>query len=189
MAGCRVSSTRSRSRADELIRAYEDIGMRVSYSFALRDQNRSSIRGTRISSPACRPSCGGRCSTGTSDSSFASTTNRAVRGSSLPAPNKRRVKIQLAPANLHWCSDNALTALSDLSRSYDKKSRCTCISWRPPIRRNTPSAAVLRHAPSFMISIRITNGAESNPIWFPKRRKAWTPYDQTQPIRKTTSAA
>ena len=26
--------------ADEVIRAYEDIGMRVSYSFALRDQNR-----------------------------------------------------------------------------------------------------------------------------------------------------
>ena len=27
-------------RADEVIRAYEDIGMRVSYSFAVRDQNR-----------------------------------------------------------------------------------------------------------------------------------------------------
>ena len=28
------------ARADEVIRAYEDIGMRVSYSFAVRDQNR-----------------------------------------------------------------------------------------------------------------------------------------------------
>src|SRR5580698_424892 len=28
------------TRADEVIRAYEDIGMRVSYSFAVRDQNR-----------------------------------------------------------------------------------------------------------------------------------------------------
>src|SRR6185295_17737712 len=27
-------------RADEVIRAYEDVGMRVSYSFAVRDQNR-----------------------------------------------------------------------------------------------------------------------------------------------------
>jgi 5-methylthioadenosine/S-adenosylhomocysteine deaminase len=32
---------------------------------------------------------------------------------------KRRVKIQLAPANLHWCSDRALTALSDASSKYD----------------------------------------------------------------------
>jgi cytosine/adenosine deaminase-related metal-dependent hydrolase len=32
--------------------------------------------------------------------------------------DKRRVKIQLAPANLHWCSDRALTALSDASSKY-----------------------------------------------------------------------
>jgi cytosine/adenosine deaminase-related metal-dependent hydrolase len=32
---------------------------------------------------------------------------------------KRRVKIQLAPANLHWCSDAALAALSDLSARHD----------------------------------------------------------------------
>jgi cytosine/adenosine deaminase-related metal-dependent hydrolase len=33
--------------------------------------------------------------------------------------NKRRVKIQLAPANLHWCSDKALTLLSDASSKYN----------------------------------------------------------------------
>ena len=33
--------------------------------------------------------------------------------------NKRRVKIQLAPANLHWCSDKALTVLSETSKKYD----------------------------------------------------------------------
>jgi len=32
--------------------------------------------------------------------------------------NKRRVKIQLAPANLHWCSDRALELLSDTSKKY-----------------------------------------------------------------------
>jgi cytosine/adenosine deaminase-related metal-dependent hydrolase len=32
---------------------------------------------------------------------------------------KRRVKIQLAPANLHWCSDEALTRLADTSRKYN----------------------------------------------------------------------
>jgi 5-methylthioadenosine/S-adenosylhomocysteine deaminase len=33
--------------------------------------------------------------------------------------NNRRVKVQLAPANLHWCSDEALTKLADCSRKYD----------------------------------------------------------------------
>jgi cytosine/adenosine deaminase-related metal-dependent hydrolase len=32
--------------------------------------------------------------------------------------NKRRVKIQLAPANLHWCSDRALTMLSEASKKH-----------------------------------------------------------------------
>ena len=32
--------------------------------------------------------------------------------------HKPRVKIQLAPANLHWCSDAALAGLSETSRKY-----------------------------------------------------------------------
>jgi 5-methylthioadenosine/S-adenosylhomocysteine deaminase len=32
--------------------------------------------------------------------------------------NARRVKVQLAPANLHWCSDAALARLADCSRKY-----------------------------------------------------------------------
>jgi hypothetical protein len=33
--------------------------------------------------------------------------------------NKERVKIQLAPANLHWCSDAALEMLAGLSARYE----------------------------------------------------------------------
>jgi cytosine/adenosine deaminase-related metal-dependent hydrolase len=33
--------------------------------------------------------------------------------------NKERVKVQLAPANLHWCSDRALTLLADASEKYN----------------------------------------------------------------------
>ena len=32
---------------------------------------------------------------------------------------ERRVRIQIAPANLHWCSDAALEGLADLSQSHD----------------------------------------------------------------------
>ena len=76
--------------AGEVIRAYEDIGMRVSYSFALRDQNRlvyhddkSCIRQWRGISRAfkCRSPITAPCS----NSSAPSTTARdGLRFSSLP---------------------------------------------------------------------------------------------------------
>lgn len=106
--------------ADEVIRAYEDIGMRVSYCFAVRDQNRLVYQ---------------------RDEDFLASLPHDLRG---PAQrwfarlqltlddyvalfehlyhrhqNKSRVQIQLAPANLHWCSDDALTRLGELSRRYN----------------------------------------------------------------------
>jgi 5-methylthioadenosine/S-adenosylhomocysteine deaminase len=105
--------------ADEIIRAYEDVGMRVSYSFAVRDQNRLVYQ---------------------KDEDFVASLPAELRGpmqrwydrfqlslddyialfESLHGRhhNKRRVKTQLAPANLHWCSDAALGRLSDTSKKY-----------------------------------------------------------------------
>ena len=105
--------------ADEAIRAYEDVGMRVSYSFAVRDQNRlvyqrdedfvaslpSELRG-----PMQRWYDRFQLSLDDCIASFESLHGRLY--------NKRRVKVQLAPANLHWCSDKALRQLSDTSRKY-----------------------------------------------------------------------
>jgi 5-methylthioadenosine/S-adenosylhomocysteine deaminase len=48
--------------ADDVIRAYEDIGMHVSYSFACATRTGSSIRTTRSLPRACRPSCSRPCS-------------------------------------------------------------------------------------------------------------------------------
>jgi cytosine/adenosine deaminase-related metal-dependent hydrolase len=106
--------------ADEVIRAYEDIGMRVSYSFALRDQNRLVYQNDEefaASVPAeLRPAL---------QRHFArfqvSLADYGALFEHLHAKhhNKERVKIQLAPANLHWCSDSALEMLADYSRRYD----------------------------------------------------------------------
>ena len=107
-------------RATETIRAYEDVGMRVSYCYAVRDQNRLVYQ---------------------ADEEFVASLPKELQGpmqrwfdrfkmslddamdmfKSFHAQhhNKRRVKIQLAPANLHWCSDKALTLLSDASAKYD----------------------------------------------------------------------
>jgi cytosine/adenosine deaminase-related metal-dependent hydrolase len=106
--------------SNEVIRAYEDIGMKVSYCYAVRDQNRLVYQ---------------------ADAEFVASLPKALqdpmkrwferykaglddcmalfRQLHETHHAKRRVKIQLAPANLHWCSDAALTALSDTSKKYD----------------------------------------------------------------------
>lgn len=108
------------ARANEVIRAYEDIGMRVSYSFAVRDQNRLVYQ---------------------RDEDFLASLPAELRGPTQRwyarlqvtlgdcmdlfehlyhhHQNKSRVGIQLAPANLHWCTDEALTRLAEASQRFD----------------------------------------------------------------------
>jgi 5-methylthioadenosine/S-adenosylhomocysteine deaminase len=103
----------------EVIRAYEDIGMRVSHSLMLRDQNRlvyGDDRGFIASLPAeLRPLL---------ERHFArfplTLADYGALFELLHAKHhhKERVKIQLAPANLHWCSDAALEVLADLSARH-----------------------------------------------------------------------
>ena len=105
--------------ADEAIRAYEDVGMRVSYSFAVRDQNRLVYQRDEDFVASLPPELRGpmqrwydrfQLSVADSVALFESLYGRHHK--------KRRVRIQLAPANLHWCSDEALGRLSDTSRKY-----------------------------------------------------------------------
>ncbi len=108
------------AKADQVIRAYEDIGMRVSYCYALRDQNHlvyedNAAFMARVPEEL-RPALSrhfGRFRLGAEDllALFASLHARHH--------NKQRVKVQLAPANLHWCSDKALGLLADASAQYD----------------------------------------------------------------------
>jgi cytosine/adenosine deaminase-related metal-dependent hydrolase len=108
------------ARSDELIRAYDDVGMRVSYCYAVREQNRLVYQ---------------------RDEDFVASLPAELRGpmqnwydrfelsledhielfASLHGryQSSRRTKIQLAPANLHWCSDEALARLAETSRQYD----------------------------------------------------------------------
>ena len=106
--------------AGEVIRAYEEIGMRVSYSFAVRDQNRLVYQDDKeftASLPAdLQPAL---------QRHFARFGLRLADYGPLfehlhaEHHNKERVRIQLAPANLHWCSDAALEMLADLSARYE----------------------------------------------------------------------
>jgi len=105
--------------ADEIVRAYEDVGMRVSYSFAVRDQNRlvyqrdeDFVASLPVELRGPMQRWFGRFQLSLDDyiALFESLHGRHH--------NKRRVKVQLAPANLHWCSDAALGRLADTSKKY-----------------------------------------------------------------------
>lgn len=107
-------------RASDIIRAYQDIGMRVSYSFALRDQNRLGYRSDEALMAAVpadlRPSLQrwfDRFKLGLVDQcELFETLYSRYR-------DDQRVCVQLAPANLHWCSDAALERIAQLSKRYD----------------------------------------------------------------------
>jgi len=128
------------TRAGEVIRAYEDIGMRVSYSFACRDQNRLVYHDDNeftASLPA--------------ELQPALQRNFAHFGLSLanyrpPFEHPRarhhhmeRVKIQLAAATF----TGARTRRSRCSPIFRRATRrqCICISPRPPARRNMRATA------------------------------------------------
>ena len=104
---------------DEAIRAYEDIGMRVSYSFAVRDQNRLVYRRDEDFVASLPVDLRGPMQRWYDRFQLSLDDYIALfEGLYGRHHNKRRVKIQLAPANLHWCSDDALGRLSDTSRKY-----------------------------------------------------------------------
>jgi len=107
------------AKAEQVIRAYEDIGMRVSYCYAVRDQNRLVYQADDEFVASLPKELQGpmkrwfeRFKLGLDDAMGMFESMHARHN------NKPRVKIQLAPANLHWCSDKALTVLSQTSKKY-----------------------------------------------------------------------
>jgi len=107
--------------AERVLKAYEDIGMRVSYSYALRDQNRLVYEADADFCRRLPPALGAELAD-------------YLRAQTIPLSDhlrlfedlwehagrnrRERARVQLAPANLHWCSDEALRALRDCSEKY-----------------------------------------------------------------------
>jgi cytosine/adenosine deaminase-related metal-dependent hydrolase len=107
-------------RAERILKAYEDVGMRVSYAYMLRDQNRL-VYGPDEQFVASLPT------------SLASEVGGYVDAQAIPLADhllifrtlwerhrsRERTRIQLAPGNLHWCSDDALAAVAESARKHD----------------------------------------------------------------------
>lgn len=104
------------SRADRIISAYTEIGMRASYSFALRDQNRMIYEADEVF-VASLPS------------ELQGPTAAYLGGFGLPLAEQIAVfhalrerwasepliGIQIAPSNLHWLSDAALESAASMA--------------------------------------------------------------------------
>ncbi|MBE9079186.1 amidohydrolase family protein [Romeria aff. gracilis LEGE 07310] len=108
--------------AEKILKAYEDIGMRVSYCFAVRTQNHF-VYEDNSDFAARLPA------------SIASDMEAWLKAQEIPTQDyldyfehlwthwdqdrTDRTRIQLAPANLHWCSDDALTLQNEYAAKYD----------------------------------------------------------------------
>ncbi len=105
--------------AAQVIRAYQDLGMRVSYSYGLRDQNRIVYEDDAaflrrlpagLAEPAREMLAEQTLDVGESLAIF-----EALHARYAADP---RVKIQLAPVNLHWCSDTAIERTVETARRH-----------------------------------------------------------------------
>jgi len=104
---------------DEAIRAYQDVGMRVSYSYAVRDQNRLVYQRDEEFIASLPSDLRGPTQRWFERFQLTLDDDIALfEGLYRRYRDARRVKVQLAPANLHWCSDEALTRLADCARQY-----------------------------------------------------------------------
>jgi 5-methylthioadenosine/S-adenosylhomocysteine deaminase len=105
--------------AEQILKAYQDIGMRVSYSFALRDQNRLVYEADEAFVRRLPPSIAPQLATYLQNQAIPMEDNLAFFVDLWGRWNSQeRSRIQLAPANLHWCSDEALKALGEHAAKY-----------------------------------------------------------------------
>ena len=99
------------------------------------------LRGRRglcraLAGRAAAPSCATTCARQTIPLDGSSRHLRPICGRSAAATRRDRARVQLAPANLHWCSDEALGRAARLVGQV-RRAACTCTWWRRPTRRST----------------------------------------------------
>jgi cytosine/adenosine deaminase-related metal-dependent hydrolase len=105
--------------AEEILKAYRDIGMRVSYSFALRDQNRLVYEADEAFVQRLPAPLGADLAAWLQAQTMSYQDHLDVFSTLWERWNSHpRSRIQLAPANLHWCSDQALQALHEYAEKY-----------------------------------------------------------------------
>lgn len=104
--------------ATQLLKAYRDIGMRSSFSVMARDQNRLVYEADDVFCARLPSALGTKLSQELSKQSISIGESIELFDHLVQENQGQRLtRIQLAPANLHWCSDDALLALAEKARS------------------------------------------------------------------------
>lgn len=110
--------------ADAVIAAYGEIGMRVSWSFMIRDRNQLVYDGD-VTFLATLPDDVAAHFGAQLDAARAPVARHMAffeaAAARWRAREPDRVRLQLAPANLHWCSDPTLEAIFDTARRAGAK--------------------------------------------------------------------
>ena len=102
-----------------IIDAYDDIGMRVSFSYGLRDQNRLVYEDDADFMRRLPGDLAAELAAFLAKNALPLDEQLALFEATRERYHGReRVRIQLGPANLHWCSDRALAAVRELSEKY-----------------------------------------------------------------------
>ena len=110
------------ARAEEILSAYREVGMRVSYSFALRDQNRL-VYGDDAAFVATLPRALQKPATAYLSGFMLPLTDQVAIFDALRARHSESpdTAIQIGPSNLHWLSDEALESAAEMANSSGSK--------------------------------------------------------------------
>ncbi len=110
---------RVHAAASDVIRAYRDVGMRMSYSYQLRDQNRTVYEADDAFIRRLPPDLAPEAAALINQQALSLDENFALfEALHREHAGNDRVRIQLAPANLHWCSDKALDRARDAAEKH-----------------------------------------------------------------------
>ncbi|MBO6755545.1 MAG: amidohydrolase family protein [Roseibium sp.] len=150
------------STASAVLGAYDEIGMRVSFSMAIRDQNRLVYEDDQAFlsrlPEALRPALAAYF-----DNYTVPLANQIALTDALEAmvAGREKQRVQLAPSNLHWMSDAAIEAVADLSEARDMAMHAhvleTPYQWEYA-RRRTGGSPLAYLAERGLVTHRLTVG-------------------------------
>lgn len=103
--------------ASGVLRAYDDIGMRVSYSYAVREQNRFVYEADQDFCNRLPPDAAKAMAAHFAQQSLEFPDFMQLFDILTAKATTARSRIQLAPANLHWMTDDGLLAMQEKAAS------------------------------------------------------------------------
>jgi 5-methylthioadenosine/S-adenosylhomocysteine deaminase len=103
--------------ASGVLRAYDDIGMRVSYCYAVREQNRFVYEADEEFCKRLTPDVAKVMAAHFEKLTMPFDEYLQLFDVLTAEKTTERARIQLAPANLHWMTDDGLLALQDKSQA------------------------------------------------------------------------